>query len=144
MKAIDKATARIWCAVHGFAWGDRDLPVQCGPEEFTIPQDAGARIALVREHLVPFRNEEEVLILIDDWAVWPSGQWMHTFDRFRLSYGISESLIERPGHIVSKEEFDPATSIAKYAVLMLWDCYILGSSGRTFLYYSHDESGNKK
>lgn len=139
MKAIDKETARRWCTNHGFVWGDGDFPVRRGTEELAIPKDAGARIALVREDLVSFANEDEVLILIDDWDVWPSGQWMHTFDRFRFSYGIPEPLIERPGNIISKEEFDAATSIATYAVLMLWDCYIFGSSGKPFVFYSHDE-----
>jgi hypothetical protein len=34
-------------------------------------------------------------------------------------------------------------TIAVYAVLMLWDCYVIADDGR-WLYYSHDECGRMK
>ena len=38
---------------------------------------------------------------------------------------------------------DVAKSIAIYAVLMLWDCYVITDKG-TWLFYSHDEWGRIK
>lgn len=146
MTAIDLPTLKEWCQKRGYDLGGRGLPAfrdtdNC--ETFTIPPDAGQRVALVRTHLAQFSNEDETCLWLDDWSVWPSGQWHHAFERFRLSYGISEPLISRPGHLVLKGGFEAAISVAVYSVLMLWDCYVLGSSGRPFLFYSHDEYGKK-
>jgi len=143
MKAVDQFAVKTWCEAHGFALDERGRPIQCGSDYFRIPNDAGARVALVKGDLRAFQNEDQICVFIDDWSVWPSGEWMHIFERFRLSYGITEPLIEKSGHIIQKEDFDAVTSLAIYSVLMLWDCYVLGSSGRTFLFYSHDEVGNK-
>jgi len=143
MKALDKFAVKTWCETHGFALDECGRPKQFGRDSFRIPKDAGERVALVQNDLCAFRNEDQICVIIDDWGVWPSGQWMHIFERFRLSYGISEPLIEKSAHIIQKKDFDALTSLTIYSVLMLWDCYVLGSSGRTFLFYSHDEIGNK-
>jgi hypothetical protein len=145
MKAIDRVSAKSWCEAHAFAVNARGLPAMDGADEgFSIPKDAGARVALVRGHMRAFREEEEVCIWLDDWNVWPSGQWEHLFLRFRLSYDISASLEERPCLLIQKNNFDAAISAVIYSVLMLWDCYVLGASGRQFAFYSHDEVGKKR
>ncbi|MBK8476328.1 MAG: hypothetical protein IPL39_08395 [Opitutaceae bacterium] len=144
MKAVDLSTAQAWCAEHGFAIGEFGLPALRGADglkEFAIPEDAGKRVALVRGHMRRFEKEEEVCIWLDDWDVWQSGQRWHIFERFRLSYGVGESIMQRPCHLIQKEEFDTAISIAVFAVLMLADCHILGSSGGVYTFYSHDEWG---
>ena len=89
------------------------------------------------------RVQDECLVWLDDWSVWQSGQWHHLFERFRLSYGCDAPLIEKPAHLVEKSDFDAAVSIAVYAVLMLWDCYVIANSG-DWIYYSHDEIGEMK
>src|SRR6185369_350895 len=144
MKAFDRASAKSWCEARAFAMDARGLPALDGAvEEFSIPKDAGARVALVRGHMRAFREEEEVCVWLHDWSVWPSGQWEHLFQRFRISYGISESLEQRPCLLIRKKDFDAAISAVIYSVLMLWDCYVLASSGRQFAFYSHDEVGKK-
>ncbi|MGO8752489.1 MAG: hypothetical protein ACLQNE_41650 [Thermoguttaceae bacterium] len=84
--------------------------------------------------------DSSCLVWLDDWSVWPSGQWHHLLERFRLSYGCQEHLIDKPAHIIDKAEVDAAVSIAIYAILMLWDCYVVADSG-SWVYYSHDEIG---
>jgi hypothetical protein len=146
MTAIDLPTLKNWCQRRRYALGDHGLPAFRDTEDcetFTIPSDAGQRVALVRNHLGWFAEEDETCLWLADWSVWPSGQWRHTFDRLRLSYGISEPLVSRPGHLVVKGDFEAAISVAVYSVLMLWDCYVLGSSGMPFLFYSHDEYGKR-
>jgi hypothetical protein len=90
------------------------------------------------------KEEAEICVWLYDWSVWPSGQWEHLFHRFRASYGITEDIMSRPAHHVRPEEFEAATSIAIYSILMLWDCHVLGASGRPFLFYSHDEYGKRR
>jgi hypothetical protein len=94
--------------------------------------------------MIEFRAETEICVWLYDWDVWPSGQWHHLFQRFRASYGLADDLLSRPAHVVRGEEIEAATSIAVYAALMLWDCHVLGASGRPFLFYSHDEFGKRR
>ncbi len=146
MKAIDCAEAQTWCTARGFSLGESGLPVfrsADGLEKFAIPRDAGNRVALVRAEMKRFEEEEEICIWLDDWGVWQSGQWWHIFERFRLSFGINESLVQRPCHVVQKAELDTAVSIVVFTVLMLADCHVLGSSGRAYTFFSHDEWGKR-
>jgi len=146
MKALEHVVGRSWCEGRGYAFNAHGLPVLRhgdGLQQFSIPSDAGKRVAMAKQQMEIFRKEEEVCIWICDWDVWPSGQWEHLFQRFRLSYGITEDLHERSWHLVPKSDFDAALSIAIYAVLMLWYCHVFGLSGIPFLFYSHDEIGTK-
>ena len=146
MKAIARETAQAWCIAHGFPIGDFELPTMRSAdnlEEFEIPEDAGKRVALVRGHMQSFKDEEEICVWLCDWDVWKSGQRWHIFDRFRLSYGVNESISKKPGHILLKKDFETAISLVTFSVLMLADCHVLGSSGRSYIFYSHDEYGKK-
>ena len=146
MKIIDRQTACEWCLTHGIPVNNNGLPNLKGASdasEFSIPNDAGQRTGMVKEQMNCLLVDSSCLVWLDDWSVWPSGQWQHLFDRFRLSYGCREPLIEKPAHLVDKEEYDAAISIAVYSVLMLWDCYVITDKG-SWLYYSRDEYGLAK
>ena len=108
--------------------------------DFRIPADAGERTALAKDHMGRLAMDGSCLAWLDDWLVWPSGQWIHLFERFRLSYGCQYPLIERPAHVIDKADFDAVVSIAVYAILMLWDCYVITDRG-SWVHYSHDEGG---
>jgi len=146
MTAFDLAGVQAWSKAHGYALNDRRLPALRDVEHcdvFDILPDAGRRVALVRRHLSIFEEEDEVCVWLWEWNVWPSSQWHHIFERFRMSYGVHEPLSTMPGHLIPKGEVEAAVSSAVYSVLMLWDCHVLGASGRPFLFYSHDEYGKK-
>jgi hypothetical protein len=83
--------------------------------------------------------EPETLILVDDWAVWPTSQHMPLFTRFRQALGESRPLIEAPGHVVSASDNDDAVSVIATSLLFIWDCYGISASGRDAFYISHDE-----
>jgi len=68
---------------------------------------------------------------------------MHIFDRLRQSYGENRSLIDSPGHLFSKNEFEDALDLITIGVLFLWDLYVLNRCGSKLLFYSHDEFGYK-
>ena len=143
MNILSKHEAGEWCQSHGVALNDRGLPaVQTLPDAiaFSIPSDAGQRIALAKDQMGRLTMDSSCLIWLDQWSVWPSGQWHHLFERFRLSYGCQDPLTEKPAHVVAKSEFDAAVSIVICAVLMLWDCYVLTDRG-AWVHYSHDEVG---
>ena len=147
MKAIKKDEAKLWCENHRFQLSEHGLPAWHDSEDledFVIPPDAGARVALVREHMNALKEEEELCVWLDDWDVWQSGQRWHIFERFLASYGIGDAINEKPAYLVPTKDFDIALSVVTFAVLMLADCHVLGSSGRVYLFYSHDEIGHKR
>ena len=101
--------------------------------------DSGAEISLARflYSLVP--PDPETLLLLADWAVWPSSQHMPLFTRFRQALGEGRTLIESPGHLVSAADSDDAISVIATALFFFWDCYGISSSGRDAFFISHDE-----
>ena len=97
--------------------------------DFTIPQDAGQRTAMVKGQMERLKGKAWLLIWVDDWSVWPSGRWHHVFTRLRLSCGCVAPLIEKPAHLVEAAEHEAAVSVAVYSVLMLWGCYVISDGG---------------
>ena len=146
MHALTKSECQEWCSAHQIALDHRGLPLipaDASPM-FELPGDAGQRVAMAKSHFEPMRGVDEVLIWIEDWGVWPSGEHMPMFTRFREGIGIRDGLIKRCGHLVRAEDFEDGLSVILFAVLFLWDCYVLPSSGREFVFYSHDEVGYRR
>jgi hypothetical protein len=92
----------------------------------------------------PFSGTPLLLVWVANWDVWPSGQRMHVFDRFRMSYGETRLLNHSPGHVFDKDEIEDAISFVTLAVLFLWDCYVVTPKRSKFLFFSHDEYGLTK
>lgn len=140
MKILSREETCAWCGQNDIALNDRGSPERSdAPVHFKIPEDAGKRVALVSHRMRAFSGEPIFLVWFDDWAVWPSGQRMHIFDRFRMSYGETRPLFQSPGHIFDQAEIEDATSFVTLAVLMLWDCYVVTPKRSKLLFFSHDE-----
>lgn len=110
-------------------------------QHFRIPTDSGQRVARVKNNMAAFSPSSTLLVWIAEWGVWPSSERSHIFERFRLSYGVSQPLIEKRGHLLGPSEHDVAISIVTLSVLFLWDCFVLTSKSGPGLFYSHDEYG---
>jgi hypothetical protein len=91
-----------------------------------------------------FAGEPLFLVWFANWSVWPSGQRMHVFERFRISYGEARLLIDSPGHIFDQSEMGDAISFVTLAVLFLWDCYVVTPERSKLVFFSHDEYGLTK
>jgi hypothetical protein len=102
--------------------------------------DSGAKVSMARFLFSLVTPEPETLIVVDDWTVWPSSQHMPLLTRFRQALGVTRSLIEAPGHLVTVAGSDDAVSVIATSLLFIWDCYGISSSGRDAFYVSHDES----
>ena len=107
--------------------------------EFKPPVDSGNKVCFARWLYSLVDSSPELLLWIGDWAVWPHNQHMPLFDRFREAFGERRPLIEAPGHVLAPEESEDAVSIVAVALLFIWDCHILGASGRDAAFVSHDE-----
>jgi hypothetical protein len=142
---LTSAETASWCSQNGITLTDRGLPDRSDAFfKFAIPEDAGRRVALVAKGMRAFRNEPIFLVWFHDWSVWQSGQRMHVFDRFRMSYGETRLLIESPGHLFGDREIEVAISFVTLAVLFLWDCYVVTPNRAKLLFFSHDEFGLAK
>jgi hypothetical protein len=136
------ADARIWFEQNNVALAASGLPeLSNAVTRFKIPEDAGKRVYLVSQRMRTFIGEPNYLVLFNDWAVWPSGQRMHIFERLRLSYGEKRPLTQSPGQLFEEGESDDAISFVTLAVLFLWDCYVVTPKCTKFLFFSHDEFG---
>ena len=133
MRIISTDDAAAWFCAHGVRITEAGLPdlreEADGGLDFSLPADAGKRTAMVKQQMATLMTASTLLVWLDDWSVWPSGQWHHLFERFRISYGSDASLIAKPAHLVARADAESAVSIAVYAVLMLWDCYVIADTG---------------
>jgi hypothetical protein len=134
-----------WCV-------ERGVPLQnCGwirpaldvgvfhSAKYPVPTDSGGKICLARQLVKFVASDRETLLLLDDWAVWPSSQHLPLFTRFREAVGENRSLIEAPGQLVDAAETDDAVSIVAMSLLFFWDCYGISATGGEAFYISHDE-----
>jgi hypothetical protein len=103
------------------------------------PQDSGHKVHLARQVVATLASEGETLVLMDDWAVWPSSQHLPLFTRFREALREHRSLSEAPGHLIDAADADDAVSLSAMALFFFWDCYVISSTGRNAFYASHDE-----
>ena len=85
--------------------------------DLAYPPDSGAKVSLARRLFSLVASESETLVLVDDWAVWPSSQHLPLFTRFREALGERRPLIEAPGHIVTPTDTDDAISIDRKSVV---------------------------
>ena len=107
--------------------------------ELPYPPDSGAKVRLARWLFSLIASEPETLVLVDDWAVWPSSQHMPLFDRFRQSLGEFRPLIEAPGHLITAADADDGRSVIALSLFFIWDCFGISASGRDAFKVSHDE-----
>lgn len=160
MRTCTYPECAAWCAAHGYP--TRDFGYSGGPDpivasralpepylsapdfrfvEFSIPADANSRVALAKNLVALLDPDVELLVQIGDWAVWPSGQHMPLFERFRAAFGEHRPLMEAPGQVLAPTERDDAVSILAIAVLFLWNCHVLSARGDQAVFVSHDEYG---
>ena len=145
MKMLSTQEAMAWCRTHGVTLAEYDLPDRSDADQkFAIPQDAGRRVYLVGRAMESFRDGSPFLVWFNDWGVWPSGQRMHVFERFRMSYGETRPLIDAPAQLFDAAEIEDGISFVTIAALFLWDCYVVNPGRTKLLFLSHDEYGVTK
>src|ERR1035437_8906535 len=103
MRILTPAEWQAWC-------NERQVPlreagwirpnIRAAPFHVRVPYppDSGKKVYLARLLYSLVAPDPETLLLVDDWAVWPSSQHMPLFTRFRQALGENRPLIEAPGH----------------------------------------------
>ena len=146
MQFLSLPQSRAWAERSGYRINDafaRPLASELtDPFRFDIPEDAGARVALARVLWeASCLDAGEVLIWITDWSVWPSGEHMPMAEAARKGLGATHPLNDTPGHLVRLGEDDAGLTILCFAILFLWDCWVLRRDHRLAIFLSHDEFG---
>ena len=96
MRFLTPEQWQAWCAerrvpLREVGWIRPDI----GADHFHIadlpyPADSGAKVSLARWLFSLVASESETLVLVADWAVWPSSQHLPMFTRFR---GLSANVV---------------------------------------------------
>ena len=147
MQFLTEEQCRSWASDRKYPLGQRPYSVlAAGPpfacENFTIPSDAGARVALVRAIWSDVGSgQPEALLWVTDWSVWPSSEHMPLATAVRRGLGEDRPLHVAPGCLVRLGEDDQALAVLVTAVLFLWDCWVFSADGKLATFFSHDEYG---
>jgi len=128
-----------WLKAHGFVAGPDELAHDQPAVTFKIPVDAGRKTALARVLLGLLKDDQEAMLYIDEWGVFPSCEDTVLFDAFRRSLGTERPLIELPGQIFDANEFRYAQSLVGMVLYFFWGGLLVSGSGRLVVRVSHDE-----
>src|SRR5262245_40598604 len=136
MRFLTEAECQAWAAERKYLLHDLQHRVLMDDRpsssyvSFAIPEDAGARVALVRAMWHEARKSDpETLLWITGSSVWPSGEHMPLFTILRRGLGEERPLFDAPGCIALQGDDDGALSVLVTAVLFLWDCWLLAGNG---------------
>lgn len=147
MRCLTYVECEQWCLERGYPvavnahYGrpEPDVRRTFGRVDLVYPVDSGRKVTLARDAIKCLQGDDEILLWVADWAVWPSSQHMGLFTRFREALGERRRLIEAPGQVLLAHEFDDAVSVLSLALLFIWDCHVFGGVGRPVFFCSHDE-----
>ena len=150
MQFLSPSDCVAWCSNRGFPTrqvsGETIPGAVHDPDgfhfaRFSHPADSGRKVWLASYLFSLLKSEREVLVWLGAWSVWPSSQHMPLVTRLRQAFGERRPLVESPGHLVASSELDDGVSLLVISLLFVWDCHVIGFSGRDAVHTSHDEYG---
>lgn len=147
MRCLTYAECRTWCLEHDYPVIDADEYGRPSPDfrdrfdEIQLAACDDKESVGRARHVMEWasRDSGEVLLWLDDWAVWPSHQHLPLFTRFREGCGERRPLIEAPGHLIAATDLDDGISVLATALLFMWDCSVFSAARGPVFFTSHDE-----
>ncbi len=82
---------------------------------------------------------DSCLVWVTDWGIFPSGENLHLFYRFRQTYGDLRLLHEAPGHLCLNYESAEVVTLVHLGMLFGWDLHLIPTAGYARAFVSHDE-----
>ncbi len=137
MKVLTLAQSKEWLAEREFSVQESDFPSL--RREYLLPPDSGWKTALARSIAGMFDPNEEVLLVLLNWDIWPSSCSMPLFNRVRLSFGETRPLDEAPGHLFALQEADLIEAVLSLTLYFVWEAVLVGAKGGLAFWVSHDE-----
>jgi hypothetical protein len=141
MKAIDSPLVNEWLTQKGLLdrKGEIAFSTFSFSEKCKIPVDSGKKTAISAMLCSFFKKEQESLLWINEYGIWPSSEDGNLFAGFRKSLGISESLFEKPGHVFSMQDNISIKSILCMVLYFCWGAFIIPGSKAFCIKVTHDE-----
>jgi hypothetical protein len=109
------------------------------PIAYDIKGDSGIRGALGKSITTFFEDDTEALLWIDEWGIWGVCENMNLFLGYRKSLGESSKLIDKPGHLFSKDDLDAAWSLVSMVLYFSWGAVLFSPARQILIRISHDE-----
>lgn len=107
---------------------------------YRIPVDSLHKTALAKLLARILPQDSEVVVWINGWSVWRSGEHLDLFYGYRRSHGEERLLIEAPVHVFHGESDKPAfISVISLILYFLWDAKIFDRTGNFLIGTSNDE-----
>lgn len=120
--------------------GEEELGEYAARLRFRVPPEAGRKTALSRVMSLWFKQDGDVLLVIDEWGLFPACEDLNLFTRLRQSYGEGRSLDSAPGHLVEADERDALRSLVALMLYFVWGGSLLSRTLGLLVQISHDET----
>ena len=144
MTGMTNEEAKQWCERNGIALrGEKPDTSSLGVGlDFSIPDRCASRVLLART-VYPDTVDvsDAVLVWTKEWGVWPSGEHIPLFTRFRQGLGESRPLSTANAHLFEAGQAEDGESLVILNCLFLWDCWVIAKGGAYLVHLSHDEWG---
>lgn len=141
MQIIDKGETRSWLNKRGLLDSTGMVSFSGFIEAISaaVPADSGRKTALSRLMASFFEADEEALLWINEFGIWPSSEDWSLFEGFRRSLGEQSPLYEKPGHIFSGKELRDVASLVAMTLYFIWGAILYSPAKGLAIKISHDE-----
>lgn len=142
MQIIDEKETKLWLSkkkLLDFKGEGLSLPEFLEPLSYNIPVDSGVKTALSRTITSFFKDDDESLLWINEFSIWPSAENQNLFYGFRRSLGESSQLYVKPGHLFSNGDIETIESLLSMVLYFYWGAILVPSHKNFIIQISHDE-----
>jgi hypothetical protein len=141
MKTIELTTIKSWFAERQLLIEHNHFMPSAGQysKQIKIPIDSGKKVCISQALCSFFNNEEEGLLWINEYGIWPSSENWDLFDGYRKSIDVTEPLWIKPGHIFSPRDIVIVKSLLSMVLFFYWGAILVPSSKKFVMEISHDE-----
>ncbi len=140
MRFLTNTDARRW-SDRAF-WAGKKPWTGFRRQEFSIEKlDAGLKTQIARvlaKNLLSIDNHE-CLLTLTEWGVWESAECMPLAEKYRLSLGCTDPIIDVPGHCFDPSEQDLLFALLAMVLYFIWGCECVSVAGGWAIRISHDE-----
>lgn len=106
---------------------------------YKMPPDAGRKTAIARTLVALADEEEESLLWITGYGIWPSSENQSLFYALRRSMGENRDLRSAPCHLFGTSDLEQVEYLIDLILYFSWDASMYLPSGKVILALSHDE-----
>jgi hypothetical protein len=142
MRTLDKTETIRWLSQNGVSFdsvGRLTSTTLFKAIHYPICPDSGQKTALSKLLVSFFEDDNEAILWINEFGIWPSSEDWCLFDGFRRSFGEDTPLYKKPGHLFSKGDLSIVRSLVAMILYFIWGAVLYSPSNGLLVEVSHDE-----